>query len=117
MVTSVQPANAVNRPTADQPLTDHEAAILTFLHRRPFSRQFEISNALKLPGDHNNWLTFTGLRSLQARGLVTLELVPSPTGKSKLKIWRPIDPQPMRVARATHRNRDSLRRFFSVFGF
>jgi hypothetical protein len=107
----------MNRPTTAQPLTSHETAILVFLQSRPFSRQFEISNALALPGDHNNWLTFTGLRSLQARGLVTLELVPSPTGKSKLKIWRPIDPQPTRAARATHRKRDTLRRFFSLLGF
>jgi len=107
----------MNRPTAAEPLASHETAILAFLHRRPFSRQFEISDALKLPGDHNNWLTFTGLRSLQARGLVTLELVPCPTGKSKLKIWSPTDPQPTRVTRASHRNRDSLRRLFSLFGF
>jgi len=107
----------MNRPTSQADLTSTEAQILAFLQRRPFSRQFEISDTLRLPGDHNNWLTFTGLRSLQARGLVTLELVPSPTGKSKLKIWRPIDPQPTRAARVTHRKRDTLRRFFSLFGF
>ena len=104
-------------PTSQADLTSTEAQILAFLQRRPFSRQFEISDALRLPGDHNNWLTFTGLRSLQSRGLVTLELVTSPTGKSKLKIWRPIDPQPTRTTRATHRKRDTIRRFFSLFGF
>jgi hypothetical protein len=107
----------MNRPNTAQPLTSHETAILEFLQRRPFSRQYEISDSLRLPGDHNNWLTFTGLRSLQARGLVTLELVPSPTGKSKLKIWRPIDTQATRTKRETPRKRDTLRRFFSLFGF
>jgi hypothetical protein len=107
----------MNRPTTAQPLTSHETAILTFLQRVPFSRQYEISDALRLPGDHNNWLTYTGLRSLQARGLVTLELVPSPTGKSKLKIWRPIDQAATRIKRETPRKRDTIRRFFALLGF
>ena len=101
---------------SDQLMTSPEAAILAFLSRHPFARQHEISDALKLPGDHHNWLTYACLRSLASRGLVVSELIPGPSASRRpIKVWRAIEPRTRKTGQAQPlRKRDIIRQWFSA---